>query len=72
MDCRLSLQLDYDYVREPIQTRISLNEKILFEENPEYCVMLSWHYAGPIIKNLRNKGLKSKIIVPLPDVNIIG
>jgi len=49
-----------------------VDEKILFEENPEYCVMLSWHYAGPIIKNLRNKGLKSKIIVPLPDVNIIG
>ena len=35
MDCRLSLQLDYDYVREPIQTRISLNEKILFEGNME-------------------------------------
>jgi len=47
-----------------------VDESILFEENPDYVVMLSWHYAGPIIKKLREKGLKSKIIMPLPKVSI--
>jgi hypothetical protein len=48
-----------------------VDEKIMFEENPDYVVMLSWHYAQPIIRNLRQKGLKSKIILPLPEVSII-
>ena len=28
-------------------------------------------YSEQIIKNLRNKGLKSKIIIPLPELKII-
>jgi hypothetical protein len=48
-----------------------VDEKIMFEENPEYALLLSWHYAMPIIKKLRAKGLESKIIVPLPKVQII-
>jgi len=48
-----------------------VDEKILFETNPEYVLMLSWHYAEPIIKKLRAKGLKSKIIMPLPTVHIL-
>jgi SAM-dependent methyltransferase len=47
-----------------------IDEKTLLEENPEYCIMLSWHYAEAIIKNLRKKGLKSKIILPLPKLKI--
>jgi hypothetical protein len=34
-------------------------------------VMLSWHYAKPILRNLRAKGLKSRVIVPLPEVHVI-
>lgn len=48
-----------------------LDEKRMFEENPDYVVMLSWHYAEPIIKKLRDKGLKSKIVLPLPSVQIL-
>ncbi|TAN40466.1 MAG: class I SAM-dependent methyltransferase [Nitrospirae bacterium] len=47
-----------------------VDERIMFEENPEYAVMLSWHYAAPIIKKLREKGLRSKIIIPLPQVHV--
>jgi hypothetical protein len=43
-----------------------VDEKQMFEESPEYAVMLSWHYAEPIIRKLYAKGLKSKIVVPLP------
>ncbi len=48
-----------------------VDEARMFEEQPEYGLMLSWHYAAPIIKNLRARGLTSKIIVPLPDVTIV-
>ena len=48
-----------------------VDEKRLFDEQPEYAVMLSWHYAEPIIAALRRRGLKSKIVMPLPDVHIV-
>ncbi len=48
-----------------------VDEKILFDIQPEYCLMLSWHYSEEIIAILRKKGLKSKIIIPLPEVSII-
>ncbi len=48
-----------------------VDEARMFAEQPEYGLMLSWHYAAPIIKNLRTRGLKSRVIVPLPDVTIV-
>lgn len=49
-----------------------LNEKIAIEKQPDYAVMLSWHYSKSIINNLRKKGLKSKIIIPLPKIKIVN
>jgi len=48
-----------------------VDEEALFREQPEYGLILSWHYAEPIIASLRKRGLKSKIIVPLPEVRIV-
>ncbi len=48
-----------------------VDEKILLEQNPEYALMLSWHYAEPIVKKLRHKGLNFKVITPLPDVRVL-
>lgn len=48
-----------------------VDEKRLFDEQPDYAVMLSWHYATPIIAKLRERGLKSRIIVPLPEVHVV-
>ena len=48
-----------------------VDERRLFDEQPEYAVMLSWHYAEPIIRGLRQRGLKSKIVLPLPDLRIV-
>jgi 2-polyprenyl-3-methyl-5-hydroxy-6-metoxy-1,4-benzoquinol methylase len=47
------------------------DEKRLFDEQPPYAVILSWHYAKPIVAKLRERGLKSKIIVPLPELTVI-
>jgi 23S rRNA U2552 (ribose-2'-O)-methylase RlmE/FtsJ len=48
-----------------------LDEEKMFEEQPDYALMLSWHYSEQIIENLRKKGLKSKIIIPLPNLKIV-
>ena len=48
-----------------------LDEEKMFDEQPDYALMLSWHYSDQIIENLRKKGLKSKIIIPLPELRII-
>lgn len=48
-----------------------VNNEILFREQPDYVVLLAWHYAGPIAKLLRERGLKSKLVVPLPEVHIL-
>ena len=48
-----------------------LDNKILFEEQPDYVLILAWHYAEPIIKSLKIRGLRSKFIIPLPEVKII-
>lgn len=48
------------------------DEARLIEEQPHHAVILSWHYWRPIVRNMRAKGLKSKIIVPLPDVTVVA
>jgi hypothetical protein len=48
-----------------------IDEKVMLEEQPEYALVLSWHYWKPIVEKLRQKGLKSKIIIPLPEVRIL-
>lgn len=47
-----------------------VDEKRMFEEQPDYAIMLSWHYAEAIIRKLREKGLKSTIVLPLPEVHV--
>jgi 23S rRNA U2552 (ribose-2'-O)-methylase RlmE/FtsJ len=47
-----------------------VDERRMFDEQPEYAIMLSWHYAEPIIGKLREKGLQSKIVLPLPEVHV--
>jgi hypothetical protein len=48
-----------------------LSNDILLKEQPEYILILAWHYADFIIKNWRAKGLKSKFVVPLPEFRIV-
>lgn len=43
----------------------------LFDEQPDYVVMLAWHLALPIMKRLKERGLKSDFIIPLPDFKVV-
>lgn len=49
-----------------------VDNKILSEEQPDYILLLAWHLKEPIIKYLRERGVKSSFITPLPEVEIIN
>lgn len=48
-----------------------VDEKRAIISPPDYGILLSWHYADSIIKNLKKKKFKSKIIVPLPTIRTV-
>lgn len=48
-----------------------VEESKLFEEQPEYALLLSWHIADELAPKLREKGFNGDFIVPLPKPRII-
>jgi hypothetical protein len=48
-----------------------VNNQRLIEEQPDYVVILAWHYAKPIMEQLKARGLKSDFVIPLPDFKIV-
>ena len=48
-----------------------VNNEILIKEQPVYVILLAWHYAKPIMDQLKARGLKSNFVIPLPDLKVI-
>lgn len=48
-----------------------LDEKKLFEDQPEYALLFSWHIAAELTEKLRQKGFRGKFIIPLPEPRIV-
>lgn len=48
-----------------------VNEKVLFKEQPDYVVLMAWHYADFIMPRLKKAGLRSDFVIPLPDLRIV-
>jgi hypothetical protein len=48
-----------------------VNNQRLIDEQPDYVVLMAWHYAKPIMQQLKARGLKSNFIIPLPDFTIV-
>lgn len=48
-----------------------VNNQVLIDEQPDYVVLMAWHYAKPITEQLRARGLKSRFVMPLPDMQIL-
>ena len=46
-------------------------EEALFEQQPEYALLLSWHIADELIPKLAARGYKGSFIVPLPEPHIV-
>ncbi|MBU1084267.1 MAG: class I SAM-dependent methyltransferase [Candidatus Omnitrophota bacterium] len=46
-------------------------ESKLYEEQPEYALIFSWHIADELIPKIAAKGYKGKFIIPLPEPKIV-
>ncbi|MBI2821335.1 MAG: class I SAM-dependent methyltransferase [Acidobacteria bacterium] len=49
-----------------------VEESRLFEDQPEYALLLSWHLAEDLAPKLRNLGFRGDFIVPLPDPRVLS
>jgi len=48
-----------------------VSNKRIIEEQPDNLVLLAWHYAEPIIKRLRAEGVRSRLLIPLPEFTCV-
>jgi hypothetical protein len=48
-----------------------VDEARLFEDQPEYALVLSWHIADELMPKLTARGFKGKYIIPLPDPRLV-
>lgn len=72
IDCILEIQGSYKIGKYMPGTRIPVyEESLLFDNQPEYALLFSWHIASELIYKLRRKGYKGKFILPLPDPYIV-
>lgn len=47
-----------------------LEESRLYQEQPEYALLLSWHIADELMPKLRAKGFRGKFLIPLPEPRV--
>lgn len=50
--------------------RVSSNANFV-KEQPDFIILFAWHYAEVIVKRLREEGVRSRLIVPLPEFRVI-
>ena len=48
-----------------------VEETALFENQPDYALLLSWHIADELIPKLKDKGFRGRFIIPLPVPHVI-
>ena len=48
-----------------------VDEAVLFKEQPEYALVLSWHIGEELAKIIKKLGYKGKFILPLPRAHIV-
>jgi hypothetical protein len=73
LDCVVEVKTSHKVGKYMPGTTIPVrDEACLFEEQPEYALLLSWHIQDELIHNLTKKGFKGKYIVPLPEPRIVG
>jgi hypothetical protein len=49
-----------------------LEESRLFDDQPEYALLLSWHIGAELMPKLASRGFRGKFILPLPHPRIVG
>ena len=49
-----------------------VDEGKMFDEQPEYALILSWHIADELMPKLRERGYRGQFIAPLPEPRIVS
>lgn len=72
LDCVVEIKGSYKIGKYIPGTKIPiLEESVLFKDQPDYALLLSWHIAEELIPKLKQKGFKGKFIIPLPEPRIV-
>jgi C-methyltransferase C-terminal domain/Methyltransferase domain/Putative zinc binding domain len=72
IDCVLEIKGSYKIGKYIPGTLIPvLEEERLFEDQPGYALLLSWHIADELIPKLKARGFRGDFIVPLPRPHIV-
>lgn len=72
IDCIFEISTSQKLDKYMPGTRIPvLDEQHLFDVQPEYALLLSWHIADELVANLRRKGFKGQFLVPLPQASVV-
>jgi hypothetical protein len=72
LDCVLEVKGSLKIGKYMPGTRIPvLEESHLYQDQPGYALLLSWHIADELIPKLKEKGFKGRFICPLPVPKIV-
>lgn len=72
LDCVVEIKGSYKIGRYIPGTLIPvLDEKELYNKQPEYALLLSWHIAEELIPKLKKNGFKGSFIIPLPRPQVV-
>jgi SAM-dependent methyltransferase len=72
LDCVLEIAGSYKIGKYMPGTLIPVvEEKKLFDDQPEYALLLSWHIGEELAAKLRQLGFRGKFIIPLPAARIL-
>jgi len=73
LDCVLEIKGSYKIGKYIPGTLIPvLEESRLFEDQPRYALLLSWHIADELIPKLTARGFRGDYIVPLPVPHVVA
>lgn len=48
-----------------------VSNEILWEEQPDYILILAWHYGDYIVEDFKKRGIRGKFILPLPEFKVV-
>jgi hypothetical protein len=72
LDCVLEIKGSYKIGKYIPGTLIPVvEEERLFQDQPGYALLLSWHIADELIPKLKARGFRGEYIVPLPTPRIV-
>ena len=72
LDCVVEVKGSYKVGKYMPGTLVPVvDEARLFEDQPEFALLLSWHIADELMPKLTERGFRGSFIVPLPEPRIV-